>query len=306
MSQLFASCRIAMPASQRDPIALMRVFNEITSGRQFWKTWELWRTSWKSCNATCHCPAAALVAIAALMHIMSAWSVTALMWKRRSRARSHKPSRSKDLIAALYAISFGPIATSMEDNMLKAAFHSFALLQDLIAAPNVPALIGTSFPFICSIRFRAYVHPVSPPALPIIALKWKVFTLTSLEERNSRIRTAAWDFVNQTQNIKTRSKECHKWEKWQEKHDLGCMHRCTSVSAPTRFIIGFYTRPGGGSRLCHVACSWSRATLFRRLVATCGFLLDTATAQHEQKRYNSYKIPWVRRWKRWWTKVPVD
>jgi hypothetical protein len=42
-------------------------------------------------------------------------------------------------------------------------------------------------------RCRACVHPPAvEPVLPMTALKWKVFTSTSLAERKSKILTASW------------------------------------------------------------------------------------------------------------------
>ena len=41
-------------------------------------------------------------------------------------------------------------------------------------------------------RCRACVHPSAEPVLPMTALKWKVFTSTSLAERKSKMLTASW------------------------------------------------------------------------------------------------------------------
>lgn len=197
-SHLLASCRIWIPNCHRESIALIRVFKLTTSGKSFRvevAEFSGFSKSWKSCTATCHCPAVALAAIAALMHTMSAWSETSLIWKSKASASSQRPSPSNDLMAALYAISFDatPSASSMDDNTLKAAFHSCARLQDLIAAPYVTSLIGICRAFIRSMRCRACVHPPAvEPVLPMTALKWKVFTSTSLAERKSKILTASW------------------------------------------------------------------------------------------------------------------
>ena len=179
-SHLLASCRIWIPNCHRESIALIRVFKLTTSGKSFRvevAEFSGFSKSWKSCTATCHCPAVALAAIAALMHTMSAWSETSLIWKSKASASSQRPSPSNDLMAALYAISFDatPSASSMDDNTLKAAFHSCARLQDLIAAPYVTSLIGICRAFIRSMRCRACVHPPAvEPVLPMTALKWKV------------------------------------------------------------------------------------------------------------------------------------
>ena len=324
-SHLLASCRIWIPNCHRESIALIRVFKLTTSGKSFRvevAEFSGFSKSWKSCSATCHCPAVALAAIAALMHTMSAWSETSPIWKSKASASSQRPSPSNDLMAALYAISFDatPSASSMDDNTLKAAFHSCARLQDLIAAPYVTSLIGICRAFIRSMRCRACVHPPAvEPVLPMTALKWKVFTSTSLAERKSKILTASWCGSKCLRDSTHRATWCSINAQW----FLMCLFILNSNQANVIMISASLCWPfltssgrlkilkyqisyqitnlwdGIGSwssaetplfwytnrilKTCP-SWSWSRATFFKNLVANCG-LLENRSEFNQKRNY---------------------